>query len=311
MDHLLLHSQNKDEKILFQLAPLVRGTILHRPSKECKSPYVADVVLDGSSKDQTVLVHSPSLGCSGLCFPNSIVMMQPTGNTKSKCTHRILLAEFHCGSGGGGNDGNDGNDGNEKIYVATHPRLAEDAVKYALRMDLIDELKGHRVECVKEQLQFGNSRFDFAGIGAQGRPFLLEVKCVPLADYEDIDSKERLKRNYNNTAVWNPLRKVGYFPDGYRKKKTDVISPRALKHVQELEAIALKGDIDTYLCFVIQRSDVSRFVVSCIDPIYRTAVKRAMDNGVTILTLQCHYDAVGVCTLINQNILDKSCFERN
>lgn len=305
MDHLILNSQNKDKNVLFKLAPLTRATIVSRPSKECKSPYVADALIYGDGDGHgdghgetasTTLVHSPSLGCSGLCANECVVMVQPSGNSKSKCTHRILLSEVAL-------------KGKEKIYVATHPRLAEDVVKNALCMDLIDELKGHRVECVKEQVHFGNSRFDFAGISAEGRPFLLEVKCVPLADYEDIESKERKKRNYDDLTVWNPMEKVAYFPDGYRKKKTDVISPRALKHVQELEAIALGGDIDTYLCFVIQRSDASRFVVSCIDPIYRNAVKKAMNNGVTILTLQCNYDANGVCTLINQNILDLSCFE--
>lgn len=299
MDHLIHDSQDRANNILFRLAPLKRGIIVNRPSKTCKSPYVADVLLDGEK--ETIMVHSPSLGCGGLCQTNSIVMVQPSVNTKSKCTHRILLSETNVCD----DDKND----KSKIYVATHPRLAEDAVKYSLKMDLIHELKGHRTECVKEQVKFGNSRFDFAGITAQGRPFLVEVKCVPLADYEDIDAKERRKKNYDDKMLWNPYHKVAYFPDGYRKKKTDVISPRALKHIQELEAIAAKGDIDTYLCFVIQRSDVSRFVVSCLDPIYRKAVYKAMNNGVGILTIQCKYDLEGNCTIINQNMLDKQCFK--
>lgn len=298
MDHLIPNSQNKDKNILFQLAPLIKGKIINRPSKTCKSPYVADVLID--SETETTMTHSPSLGCSGLCGADSVVMVQPSGNSKSKCTHRILLSEIQLG---------ENKENKEKIYVSTHPRLAEDAVKFALQMDLIDKLKGHRVECIKEQISFGNSRFDFAGIGKTGRPFLLEVKCVPLADYEDIDSKEKEKKTYT-CEKWDPLKKVAYFPDGYRKNKSDVISPRALKHVQELEAIVKRGDIDTYLCFVIQRSDVSSFVVSCLDPIYRKAVKKAINNGVSIITLQCDYNEEGICTLINQNILDKQCFER-
>jgi hypothetical protein len=31
--------------------------------------------------------------------------------------------------------------------------------------------------------------------------------------------------------------KIGYFPDGYRKKQSETISPRALKHIKELTAL--------------------------------------------------------------------------
>lgn len=120
--------------------------------------------------------------------------------------------------------------------------------------------------------------------------------------------KKEKKKDYDGDE-YNKLKKVAYFPDGYRKKKTDVISPRALKHIQELEIITKKGDIDTYLCFVIQRSDVSRFVISCMDSVYKKAVKKAMKNGVNIITVQWDYNENGICKLINQNILDISCFE--
>lgn len=295
MNHLIPNSQNKDKNILFQLSSLIRGQIINRPSKSCKSPYVADVLMQNT--EHSTLAHTPSLGCSGLCESGCFVLLQPNSNDAGKCTHRIMLSEMELRGI------------NEKVFISTHPRLAEDVVKYALRLDLINVLKGHHVKCIKEQITFGNSRFDFAGIGSSGRPFLLEVKCVPLAEFEDICASERTKKNYDDTNTWNPYKKVAYFPDGYRKKKTDVISPRALKHVRELEAIAMRGDIDTYLCFVIQRSDVTSFVVSCIDPIYRSAVKRAMKNGVRIITLQCEYSEDGICRLINQNILDESCFD--
>lgn len=295
MDHLLPNSQNIEKCILFQLAPLKKAVIVHRPSKTCQSPYVADIILEGNN--EPILAHSPSLGCSGLCSNNKTVLVQPSNNIKGKCRYRILLSQVKLGE----------NAQNKKYtYVSTHPRLAEDVVKYSLKLDIIEQLKGHRRNCIKEQISFGNSRFDFAGIGASGRPFLLEVKSVPLADFEDITTKERQKRDYTD---WDTLSKVAYFPDGYRKNKKDVISPRALKHIQELEAIYKKGDIDTYLCFVIQRSDVSRFVVSCLDPIYKKAIKKAIKSGVVIITLQCDYDDKGYCRLINQELLDMSCFD--
>ena len=46
----------------------------------------------------------------------------------------------------------------------------------------------------------------------------MEVKNVPLA---------KLNKSTNEM--------ISFFPDGYRKSKKDVVSPRALKHIQELE----------------------------------------------------------------------------
>lgn len=308
MDHILPNSQDKENNILFKLTPLTRATVAHRPSKSCKTPYVADIVLESSTNtDNIEIAHSPSLGCCGLCDSKSVVFVQPTYSEKGKCSYRIMLSSLSLLSSIKSEDNK--NETDNYVYVATHSRLAEDVVKYALSLDLINELKGHISKYTKEQVTFGNSRFDFAGIGASGRPFLLEVKCVPLADFEDIPSRERknkLKNNYYKN--WNSLDKVAYFPDGYRKNKTDVISPRALKHIEELGDIASSGEIDAYMCFVIQRHDASRFVISCIDPVYRASVKKAIEKGVKIITLKCRYDEHGVCQLIQQDLFDYSCF---
>jgi DNA-binding sugar fermentation-stimulating protein len=80
--------------------------------------------------------------------------------------------------------------------------------------------------------------------------------------------------------------KVAYFPDGYRKKTTEPVSPRALKHIQELTWIKTNDPrIRCILCFVIQRNDVDRFTPSVIDPIYREALKVAIDSGVEIIRM--------------------------
>jgi len=101
-----------------------------------------------------------------------------------------------------------------------------------------------------------NSRFDFMGIDQDNKRFILEVKSVPLCQDED-----------------------AFFPDGYRKKKTDIISPRALKHIQELQQIKeMHPDYRTILCFVVQRSDATSFRISDNDPIYKDAVKEAQSK---------------------------------
>jgi len=116
-----------------------------------------------------------------------------------------------------------------------------------------------------------NSRFDFMGIDQDNKRFILEVKSVPLCQDE-----------------------VAFFPDGYRKKKTDIISPRALKHIQELQQIKeMHPDYRTILCFVVQRSDATSFRISDNDPIYKDAVKEAITKGVEIIVLQIIWNHYG------------------
>ena len=84
---------------------------------------------------------------------------------------------------------------------------------------------------MKKEDKILNSRFDFTGVDQNNIPFVMEVKNVPLADYEDLTAKERKKHCFDGRCVNS---KVAYFPDGYRKKATDTISPRALKHLNDL-----------------------------------------------------------------------------
>ena len=58
--------------------PLVEAKIIKRPSASCKTPYVADVILEEettSEDNKTLLAHTPALGCCGLTDKGSMVMM--------------------------------------------------------------------------------------------------------------------------------------------------------------------------------------------------------------------------------------------
>ena len=117
--------------------------------------------------------------------------------------------------------------------------------------------------------------------------FVLEVKTVPLAKYHD---------EVNSM--------VSYFPDGYRKSKKHVVSPRALKHIQELEQLKSekKDKIRTILCFVIQRNDTNYFQPSNDDIIYKTALKKGYDNGVEIIPIAFEWDKNSNCYFVNKHI---------
>jgi len=143
-----------------------------------------------------------------------------------------------------------------------------------------------------------HSRFDFSGIDENNIPFILEVKNVPLAD--DINSFTYLQNteNIENTQKG----KTAYFPDGYRKNKNETISPRALKHIQELTLIKKKSNIRCILCFVIQRNDVNSMTISDKDPIYKNAIIEAINSNVEIICISVEWKPNGCCYLYDNNV---------
>ena len=159
--------------------------------------------------------------------------------------------------------------------VGIHPKCGEKIVEYCLNNNYIDTLKNLKV--LEREKKILNSRFDFVGIDEENNEFILEVKSVPLCD-----------------------KKVAYFPEGYRKKKTDVISPRALKHILELKEIKLTTNIRTIICFVIQNSDAEYFKISDNDIIYKNAVIDAINEGVEIIALKIVWNTEGKAYFYNK-----------
>jgi hypothetical protein len=286
-------------QLLLKLDNLIEGTIIKRPSKIIKTPYVADV----TTGETEVLAHSASLGCCGLADINATILMtslaKNTSKTdkiyhkvddKVKCSHRIYLSIFK-----------EPDKGFETI-IGIYPKLAEDLTESALKNGLLHILPNVK-RYTRETKIFVegkvDSRFDFSGIDANGLPFIMEVKNVPLADYEDITAKDRKKKCYDDL---DPLSKVAYFPDGYRKKSADPVSPRALKHIRELTLIKSESKTRCIMCYVIQRTDVNRFQPSVIDPEYREAVRVAIEAGVEIITMVIRWTREGEAYFVRDDL---------
>lgn len=282
--------------ILMKLDNLIEGQIIKRPSKYIKTPYVADILCD----DKEILGHTASLGCCGLADVNASVLIaiSPESKTKTKpknqanlkCSHTVYLSIFR--------------DRDHEQIIGIHPKLAEILTESALNANLLSTLqniKRYRRETaiyIKDKI---DSRFDFTGVDQNGIPFIMEVKNVPLADYEDITAKERaLRKDEFNDRDFNS--KVAYFPDGYRKKTSDPVSPRALKHIRELTLIKKETKTRCIMCYVIQRTDVNRFQPSVIDPEYRSAFKEAMDVGVEIITMVVQWTRDGEAIFIRDDL---------
>jgi DNA-binding sugar fermentation-stimulating protein len=277
--------------LLLKINNLVEGEIIKRPSKYIKSPYVADIKI--CSRDNLILGHTASLGCCGLADVGAIVLMAPVPKIKNntdkiRCEYRVYLSVIR--------------EKGLEIIVGIYPKLAEELTEIALKNNLLSKLQNIKTYKKETKLfvhNLVNSRFDFSGIDENKVPFILEVKNVPLADYEDLTAKERKKMCFNNRDINS---KVSYFPDGYRKKSTEPISPRALKHINELALIKRMSKTRCIMCYVIQRTDVNRFQPSIIDPQYREAFINAVNSGVEIITMVVQWTKEGVAYFIRDDL---------
>jgi DNA-binding sugar fermentation-stimulating protein len=317
--------------LLLTLDNLIEGTVEKRPSKFIKTPYVADIIPIGSTT--SILGHTASLGCCGLADVGASILMAPVVSTqkqkkseekreetqekpeeteqttqekpeeteqktqektqekreeKRKCAYRVYLSVIK-------------ERGNE-IIIGIHPKLAEDLTETALKNNLLSRLLN--VQRYKRETTIFvegkvDSRFDFSGIDCNGIPFLMEVKNVPLADYEDITAKDRKHKCYDDRAQNS---KVAYFPDGYRKKSTATVSPRALKHLHELTLVKKESKTRCIMCYVIQRTDVESFQPSIIDPLYREAFKEAIAGGVEIITMVVQWKKNGESYFVRDDL---------
>ena len=279
--------------LLMKLNNLIEGEIIKRPSKYIKTPYVADIEI--CSDSTTILGHTASLGCCGLSDVGARVLMSPvpktknnTNNDKLHCEYRVYLSVIR--------------ENNSEMIIGIFPKLAEELTESALKNNLLSRLCNVRTYKKETNIYVPglvDSRFDFSGIDENGVPFIMEVKNVPLADYEDVSAKDRKKLSFVDRDINS---KVAYFPDGYRKKSTDPVSPRALKHINELALIKRMSKTRCIMCYVIQRTDVDRFQPSVIDPEYREAFKQAIISGVEIITMVVQWTREGEAYFIKDDL---------
>jgi len=279
--------------LLLKIDNLIEGEVIKRPSKFIKTPYVADIEICDNS--EIILGHTASLGCCGLADVGAHILMAPVPKTKNNtnsdklhCEYRVYLSIIR--------------ERNSEMIVGIFPKLAEDLTESALKNNLLSKLlniKSYKKETKIYVPGLVDSRFDFSGIDENGVPFIMEVKNVPLADYEDVTAKDRKKMCFDDRDINS---KVAYFPDGYRKKSADPISPRALKHINELALIKRMSKTRCIMCYVIQRTDVDRFQPSIIDTEYRKAFKEAVNSGVEIITMVVHWTRNGEANFITDNL---------
>lgn len=136
---------------LIQFEDVHYCTCLKRPSKHIKSPYVADIELEGVE----YLGHCPSLGLGGIMKPGCQMMITKS-NEKSKTDYVIQAVK----------DAN--------TWVGNVPLHANRIVKLLLENHHIIP----NIKCVKPEYKYGESRLDFYVKTNDDEDIYIEVKSV-------------------------------------------------------------------------------------------------------------------------------------
>lgn len=239
--------------------PLTGVTVLKRPSSVIKSPYVADVRYDDGC---IALCHTPGLGCCGLVEAGRrIYVTDGSKGSKTACVAQVAECT----------------DGEGVFYNGIHPMISQTAAR-----GLLGRISADAVWASEVVVEEG-TRLDYVGVLPNGKKIYVEIKNA-MVSLED--EKPRAERR----AV---------FPEGFRKKAGEPVSPRAVKHAQVLQRLLTLPDTEAcVLLYTVPRTDCGDgMTINARDPIYYTAVRDAVRAGVVVRAFALSYSLDGHVTL--------------
>lgn len=237
---------------------LFKAGVIKRPSTSIKSPYVADCSVNGN----TVLVHTPGLGCCGLVEKERAIYVSCNGpNTKTAYTAKLAECVDEEGV----------------YYVGIHPIVSQRAGEKILPFINSTAIWN------KEVTVDAHSRLDFVGVTPGGKKIYVEVKTAMV-------SLQCNKPRCMRRAI---------FPEGYRKHKGEPVSPRAVKHAELLTSLCSEPNTEScVLLFLVPRNDCDGGLeINANDPIYHEAVRRAVLAGVIVRAFSLIYSINGTVNI--------------
>ena len=153
-----------EEALVYTLPgpPVIKATVIARPSKIVKSPYLADIRID--STGETCMAHTPALGCCGYVAEDKKVWVSPRPKGRSPdegaSKYIIFMAETIRGD-----------------IIGIHPTVAN-AIVYNL---FTGRFIFPEVNITDVEVTHGESRFDMFGKDIDDNEVFVEVKCAPIA----------------------------------------------------------------------------------------------------------------------------------
>ncbi len=245
---------------------LLEATVISRPARSPKSPYLADIMINGHD----AIAHTPALGCHGLVSTGRKVLVSPrTGEGASKYV-------VYCGF-----------DEETETIIGIHPTIANTIIyNMIVKGFILHTFRELRTEVVER-----DCRFDFAAMDST-TPVYIEVKNVPIADI--VDCRPSLRERFLGLlGVEGRPKKMAIFPHGDRRQE-GTVSQRALKHVQTMKQIVEETSARCIMIYLTQRTDCDIIKISDLDTTYRNAVLEARDAGVEIIGLSVQWTSDGV-----------------
>lgn len=247
--------------MLVHLPQLFKATVINRPSKTIKSPYVADIKLEDGT---TALCHTPGLGCCGLVSTDRTIFVSKAANPEAKTAYTAQISESQDSEG--------------PYYVGIHPMRSQEVAG-----KLLTKLTSQPLVWKSEVTINSHTRLDYVGTNPYGKKTYVEVKNAMIG--LEHQAVQRVKRR-------------AIFPEGYRKSLADTISPRAVKHAETLADLVKLPDTEAaYLMFIVPRNDcLEGLELNRLDPIYCKAVTAAMVAGVKVRVFSLEFSPDGQIT---------------
>jgi len=208
----------------------------------------------------TALCHTPGLGCSGLVATNRTIYVSKSG-PKCKTAYTAQLSESVDAEG--------------TYYIGIHPMVSQH-----IASKLLDRIS--TTVLWKSEVKINeHTRLDFVGTASTGKKIYVEVKNAMISHSTNARATRR-----------------AIFPEGYRKSKTEPISPRAVKHAETLTELVKLADTEAaYLVFIVPRNDCSGGLeINSLDTIYCKAVSEALKAGVFVKVFGLHFSKEGIVT---------------
>ncbi len=251
---------------------LVLLTLINRPSKSIKSPYVADAL---SLNGEKCLVHVPSLGLAGQCSNGSKILATPSKiNSKTDyITQAVCYEDFD----------------RKQIIIGANPYTAELICKSLIQSDTWNPFKGWNLVSKPKSLDYKADLYF-----EKNKNFnVVEIKNVVCASYDPKEVKNGEKNRFYDYK--KPFLRAGVYPYGdlnqsYKGKK--VVSERSIRQIGLMKKN--KDKFNFCIIFVVNRGDCEIFKPCWkADPIYAKSLLSAQQCGITLLAIKINWTLTG------------------
>ena len=251
---------------------LVPLTLVNRPSKSIKSPYVADAK---NVKGEKCLVHVPSLDMAGQCSNGSKILATPSKiNSKTDYIAQAVCYE---------------DIDKKKVIIGANPYTAELICKSLIQSDIWNPFKGWNLIPKPKNLAYKADLYF-----EKNKNFnVVEIKNVVCASYDPKEVKNEEKDRFYDYK--KPFLRAGVYPYGdlnqsYKGKK--VVSERSIRQIDLMKKN--KDKFNFCILFVVNRGDCEIFKPCWkVDPTYAKSLLSAQECGVALLAIKVKWTLQG------------------